>query len=451
VNTTEKVNVSKVLDDSRIGPFQIFTFALCGACLIMDGFDIQALSFASPSILAEWGAASSSMGGVFAAGNFGVLLGSVFFTMAADKLGRRPVLIAGTFFYSIFTILTALATSIDSLLVLRLVAGIGIGSIVPNSTALVGEYSPLRLRIALMMGISSGFTAGGMVAGFAAGWLIPAYGWRSLFYVGGALPLLIAVLMIAWLPESLQFLAVRRKNLSQLGKWLCRVDPGLQVSSATEYVAAEENRQGIPVFHLFGQRRAVGTVLLWAANFLNLLNLYFLTQWMATVLRDAGYPPATAVFVSNILQIGGWLGAFGNAWLISKWRPIPVLSTCFFSACLAIALLGQLIPRPALPIGLLAAIMFIAGWCVVGCQPGLNAVAGTYYPTYLRSTGIGWALGIGRFGAILGPYLGGTLMGLKWPVGRLFLAAAIPAVAAAAVMLSLRGTMKSQLDSGTRT
>ena len=196
-------------------------------------------------------------GNVLAAGNFGVLVGSLVFTMVADKIGRRPVLIGATMFFSALTLLTSRVTSVAELTLIRFVAGIGLGCIIPNATALIGEYSPARLRVAFMACISVGFTAGAAVAGFVSAWLIPAFGWRSVFYFGGLTPLVIAVLMFVWLPESLQFLVLKRRNLDKVGRWLRRIDPTAPIGAATQFVLHEESKAGVPAMHLFSEGRAL--------------------------------------------------------------------------------------------------------------------------------------------------------------------------------------------------
>lgn len=436
-----KVNLSDIVDNSKMGSFQISLFALCLLCLMMDGFDVQALGYAAPAIIQEWKIPSSALGPVFGAGNFGVMVGSLLFTMLADKIGRRPVLIGATFFFSVLALITALVNSVPALLAVRFIAGLGMGCIVPNATALMGEYSPRRLRITFMATISVGFTAGAAGGGFVAAWLIPTFGWRSVFYFGGALPLLIAAVMLFWLPESLQFMVLRGKNLHRVGQWLKRIDPAAPVSSTTEYVVPEENRGGVPALHLFREGRAVGTVLLWIVEFMNLLNLYFLANWLPTVVRDSGYTTSIGVLVGTTLQVGGTLGTLWLAWLVARRGFVPVLTACFTVACISVALIGQ----PGLSLPLLFAVVFVAGSCIVGGQPTVTGMAGSYYPTYLRSTGIGWALGIGRVGAIVGPVLGGEFMRLNWSTQEIFLAAALPALISAIVMFSMHWVIKPQV------
>jgi len=428
------IDISELVDSSRIGSLQVRTFALCLLCLIMDGFDVQALGFVAPAIIRDWNIPNAALGPVFGAGNFGVLIGALSFSVLADRIGRRPVLIGVTLFFSAMTVLTTSARSVEELLVLRFIAGIGLGGIIPNATALVGEYSPRRLRITLMMGITVGFTAGAAIGGFISAWMIPAFGWRSVFYLGGAVPLLIAVAMMFWLPESLQFMVLRGRSRDTIHKWLKRIDPAVPAAQTTAYVVQEEQQKGTPVIHLFREGRTPVTILLWVFNFINLLNLYSLSSWLPTVVQDAGHSTSTAVLVGTILQVGGTIGTFGLAWLIARRGFIPVLTISFAVACAGIATIGQ----PSLSLALLVAVVFVVGWCVVGGQPGINAFAATYYPTYLRSTGVGWGLGIGRIGAIVGPMIGGEFMRLKWSTQEMFVAAAIPALVSALAMFSLR-------------
>ena len=248
---------------------------------------------------------------------------------------------------------------------------------------------------------------------------------------------LIALTMAVWLPESLQFLAVRRKDRARISRWLRRIDPSVPSGPDVEFVVHEENREGVPVVNLFRQGRGPVTVLLWLVNFMNLLNLYFLASWLPTVVRDAGHSVSTAVLAGTILQVGGTIGTVGLAWLIGRLGFIPVLTASFGVASVAIALIGQ----PVFSIAAVFVLVFIAGWCVVGGQPGINALAATFYPTYLRSTGVGWGLGVGRAGAIVGPVVGGEFMRRHWSTRDIFLAAAVPALISTLALLGLRLAM----------
>jgi AAHS family 4-hydroxybenzoate transporter-like MFS transporter len=356
--------------------------------------------------------------------------------MLSDRIGRRPVLIAAALYFAVLTLWTARATSANELLAIRFIAGFGLGGIMPNAMALAGEYSPARIRVTVMMLVSNFFTVGAAIGGFIAAGLIPRYGWRSVFIFGGIVPLVVSVLMIFLLPESLQFLVLRGKSKDKVLKWLRRINAPVPAGNV-EFVTQEENRKGVPVVNLFREGRGMGTVMLWIINFMNLLNLYFLGSWLPTVVKDAGYTTAIAVLVGTAVQVGGSVGTIPNGWLIDRYGFRKVLTIVFGVATISIALIGQ----PSLPLSMLFLASFVAGWCVPGGQPGVNSLAAVYYPTYLRSTGIGASLGFGRIGAIVGPVAAGALLHNGWAHRELFLAAAVPALMSAVATYSLRWVM----------
>lgn len=394
---------AEAIDSSKLSGYQIGIFVLCALCLMLDGFDVQAIGYVAKALFTDWHIPNAA-GRVVSATLVGVLIGSISLSMLADKIGRRPVLIAAALYFSILTLMTARVTTLHALMGIRFLAGIGLGGIMPNAVALVGEFSPKRLRVTVMLIVVNGFTAGAAIGGVVASWLVPVYGWRSVFYVGGALPLLIGIAMLLWLPESLK---IEKKQPS--------------------------NHSRVPFVRLFQEGRAGGTTLIWIVNFLNLLNLYFLAAWLPTVVQEAGYSSSTSILVGSTLQIGGTVGAFSLGWIIHRLGFVPVLVSCFTLACVNIALIGQ----PGLSLALLVTVVFITGIGIVGGQAGVNAMSATYYPTDLRSTGIGAGLGVGRLGSIIGPTLG-EYMRMHWPVHELFYAAAVPALAAALVLLVFR-------------
>jgi len=437
MQTAERVDVTALVDNGRVGGFQWLLFALCAMSLIMDGFDAQAMGFVGPEVRSAFSLTNDQWAAVLSSGNFGLMVGALVFTILGDRIGRRPVLICGTLFYGVLSIVTAHAGSATELMVLRFIGGIGLGAVVPNATALIGEYSPKRQRVTWMMAITVGFTVGAAFGGTVATWLVPQFGWESVFYFGGIVPLVIGVLMLFWLPESLQFLVVRRK-IAQLTAWMRRAHAHIAVGPDTEYVSAEVGREGIPVGYLLREGRAPVTLLYWLVNFMNLLNLYFIAGVLPSILTDNGLDASTARIVGTLFQVGGVIGTFGFAWLIAKKGFTPVLATGFAIAALAIALIGNGGIMTNVP--LLIAVVMVAGWCVVGGQPGLNALAATYYPTDMRSTGIGWGLGWGRTGAIVGPLLWAVVS--DWPTQSLFVVFAIPAALSVVAMLLMHPMLK---------
>jgi len=430
---SDVINVDQVVEQSRFGAFQFGLLLLCGLCLIIDGFDIQAMGYVAPAIIGDWHVNKASLGPVFGAGLFGMLLGSLVLTPVGDKYGRRPVLIISTFFFAVCMLLTTRVQTIDELLILRFITGFGLGSIMPNAMALVGEFSPNSSRVTRMMLVSCGFTVGAAVGGFVSAALIPAFGWRSVFLVGGLIPAVLGMAMLIWLPESIQFLVLRKRPMKQVARWLNKVQPGLQVNEGSTVVVKEARNDGMPVAELFREGRAGVTLLLWLISFMNLINLYFLSNWLPTLIKDAGYSTGAAVLIGTSLQVGGIVGTLTLGWFINRFGFTRVLGSCFVVACVFIALIGHVAATPVL----LFVCVVVAGFCVVGGQPAVNALAGTFYPTQLRSTGIGWALGIGRIGSVLGPVIGGQLIAMQWANGSLFMAAAVPAIISALMVARL--------------
>jgi AAHS family 4-hydroxybenzoate transporter-like MFS transporter len=280
---------------------------------------------------------------------------------------------------------------------------------------------------------------GAALGGFVSAALIPAYGWRAVFWVGGTVPLLLAFAMLAALPESLQFLVLKGRSAQAL-RWLATFNPALPIDSNTRLVVREKGNGGAPVAELFRAGRGPVTAILWAISFMNLIDLYFLSNWLPTVMRDAGYSAGTAVIVGTVLQTGGVVGTLLLGWFIERFGFVRVLFVCFIGAALAVGAIGSV--AHALP--WLLIVVFAGGFCVVGGQPAVNALAGHFYPTTLRSTGIGWSLGVGRIGSVIGPLVGGQLIALNWSNESLFHAAAVPVLCSALLVIALAAATRQR-------
>jgi len=437
------IEVEHVLGETRHPAFQLMLLVLCGLCLVIDGFDAQAMGYVAPSVIGEWHVSKVALGPVFSASLFGMLLGALGLSVLADRIGRRPVLIGATLFFALAMLATPLVTTIPALLTLRFITGLGLGCIMPNAMALVGEFSSTTHRVKRMMLVSCGFTLGAALGGFISAALIPSYGWRAVFWVGGTVPLLLAFAMLAKLPESLQFLVLKGRHERAL-RWLTRFDPSLPISPNTRLVVREKAASGAPVAELFRAGRTPVTLILWAISFMNLIDLYFLSNWLPTVMHEAGYTPATAVIVGTVLQTGGVVGTLLLGWFIERFGFVRVLFVCFVAATLTVGMIGMV----AQTLPWLLAVVFAGGFCVVGGQPAVNALAGHFYPTSLRSTGIGWSLGIGRIGSVIGPLVGGQLIALNWSNAALFHAAAVPVLCSALLVIALAGATR-QRDNAT--
>lgn len=436
------VDISAVIDRNRLSAFQVSVLIILGITVIMDGFDIQAMGYVAPALIQQWGVQRSALGPVFGAGLFGMLVGSLLLSVVADRIGRRPVLIGATLFFATAMLATSQAANLVQLEWLRFLTGAGLGAIMPNAVALAGELSPRHRRVTLMMLVSCGLTLGAVVGGLVSALVIPLWGWPAVFYVGGVIPLAAAGLMLRFLPESLQFLALHGAPASRIGVTLRRIDPSLVIDESTRFTVAESGTAGGRVAELLRGGRARTTLLLWAVNFLNLLNLYFLANWLPTIVTAAGMPASRAVLLGTTLQVGGVIGTLILGPLIDRLGFGRVLVPLFLGAAASIALIGQ----PDLAPVALFLVVLLSGFGIVGAQPALNALAASYYPTAVRSTGVGWALGVGRVGAIVGPVLGGVLIGLNWSNQSLFRTVAIPALISGLLLMVLGGSGEHRLE-----
>ncbi|HET8734489.1 MAG TPA: MFS transporter, partial [Anaeromyxobacteraceae bacterium] len=263
--------------------------------------------------------------------------------------------------------------------------------------------------------------------------LIPRFGWRAVFYAGGLLPRAILPAMLRWLPESLQLLAVRGRSAAGIARWLERVDPSAPRGPGVRYTASERPRQGFPVLRLFGEGRAAGTAVLWGANFMNVMGAYFVASWLPTLMRGAGHSTRTAVLVGTAMMVGGAIGTVVLGLVQRRVGLVPLLAGGFATAAASLLVIGV----PGLPLGPLVLAVSLVGVGLLAGPPMLNALAATWYPTDLRSTGVGAGLGVGRFGAILGPLVASVLVARSWSMQGLFRVAAVPAVLAMILALAL--------------
>ncbi len=428
-----QVNVPALIDAQKIGTFQIRVAVLCAAVVFMDGFDAQAIGYVAPTLSKAWSLKPGELGPVFAAGLFGLMLGALAFSPLADRIGRKPVIIFCTLWFGVASLLTVTAESTTSLLVWRFVTGLGLGGAMPNPIALTCEYAPQRSRATMIMVMFIGFSLGSAVGGAIAAQLVPSYGWQSVFWLGGIFPLLLAPVLIFWLPESIRLLALKGTRNEYVARLIRAINPALRFAPGTRFIAPEEHPEGFPVEHLFTEGRALATVLIWVMFFTNLLVIYFCATWLPTVINNTGVSVRLAVIATALFQVGGIVGTLVLAVLIERFGPYRVLAGAYFAAAILIAAIGQ----AGSTIELVIPAVFGAGFCVVGAQIGANALTATFYPTFIRSTGVGWALGIGRVGSIIGPLLGGMMLSLQWHIPTIFFAGAVPVLIAGCAVLAM--------------
>ncbi len=427
------IDVPRFIDERKISRLQLSVLALCAAVIFMDGFDAQAIGYVAPSLGKAWGLPPGTLGPVFGAGLFGLMLGALIFGPLADRTGRKSIIILCAAWFGVCSLLTVAAFSLSTLLVIRFLTGVGLGGVMPNAIALTSEYGPRRSRATMVTVMFCGFSLGSALGGVLAAKLIPAFGWPAVFWAGGILPLALVPLLAVALPESLHVLVLKGTEQRRIGRILSRIDPTLVLDERTLFVAAEERRGGFLVRHLFEDRRGAVTALLWIMFFMNLLDLYFLANWLPTVINGVGLSVEAAVIIGALFQVGGTLGTLSLGWLIDQQGALSVLGATFVMGGLLILAVGSVGASPVL----LSLLVFAAGFCVVGAQIGANALAATFYPTFIRSTGVGWALGIGRIGSIIGPVLAGVMLSVHWTVRTIFLAGAVPQFCAALAIAAM--------------
>jgi AAHS family 4-hydroxybenzoate transporter-like MFS transporter len=430
------LSVSEVMDGRPLGRFQIITILLCGLVIIFDGFDTQSIGILAPSMSETLNIPLKYFGTILSAALFGLLIASLVMGPVADRWGRKWVLVFSVFTFAFFMTITARATSLEELVILRFLTGLGLGGAIPNAISLACEYAPKRLVATVVGFIMAGMPLGQVLSGQASALLLPTrLGWRAVFYVGGVLPFLVAIALILWLPESVRFLTVRGADQRKISRIMARISPTLAKVTINPEAAQDRERKGLSVKHLFAEGRTAATLLLWVPFFMNLLILYFIVSWLPALLRQVHMPISAGVAAATIFGVGSIVGSLAQGPMTNRWGSYALLLS-EFGACV---LLSASLSLVATSLPLVIMVAFVLGFTVTGIQVGLNSLAASFYPTSIRSTGVGWALGIGRIGSVTGPVLGGILLKIGWTPQQILLATAVPAFCAGlAIMLSYR-------------
>nr|WP_026088450.1 MFS transporter [Pseudomonas chengduensis] len=432
-----QIDVHPVIDNARFSRFHWMVMALCALLLIFDGYDLFIFGVVLPSIMQEWGLTPLEAGALGSYALFGMMFGALGFGTLADRIGRKKGIAICFVLFSTATILNGFASNPTEFGIFRFIAGLGCGGLMPNAVALMNEYAPKRLRSTLVAVMFSGYSLGGMLAAGVGIYMLPRFGWESMFFAA-AVPLLLLPLILWKLPESVGFL-VRQGRHEQARAVLAKVEPGLALDAADQLLMSDAKGQGVGVFELFRDGRALRTLCLWLAFFCCLLMVYALSSWLPKLMANAGYSLGSSLSFLLALNFGGMAGAILGGWLGDRFNLGKVMVAFFVAAAASISLLGFNSPTPVL-----YGLIFIAGATTIGTQILLYAGAAQFYGLSIRSTGLGWASGIGRNGAIVGPLLGGALMGINLPLQLNFMAFAIPGAIAALAMCVFAISAKRQ-------
>jgi len=432
-------NVSELIDTQPLGAFQVRIVALCALVALLDSLDLQSIGLAAPAMIADLHIRPSSLGAVFSAALAGLALGAFSFGLLADRVGRKAVLVGATVCFGLFTICTALAPNLNVLLVYRFCAGLGLGGAMPSFISLTSEYVPRRLRAPVVAVVWAGFPLGGIVGGLLASWIIPALGWQSVFWVGGVLPLLVGAILVVALPESISFLVATAAPAAHVRRLLRKAFPAAAVPAHATFVLNEERASGVSVLRLFAMGRALGTTVLWISFFIVFMMLVTNSAWAPTLLKREGIEISESALAMAVYNLGAMIGTVVAGWLVVRIGAAVVLPIVMVGSAVSLGLVGYAAPSAQL----VTTLEGLFG-LFLGCgSSGLIALAAIYYPTAIRSTGVGWAMGMGRVGSFAGPLAVGSLVATGLSTIGVFVALGLPALVAAATTVIAGRTHKA--------
>ena len=427
------------LENQRLGALQIRVAALCTLVQICDGYDIGSIGIAVPALTHAWNLPGPAFTQAFLWSSIGIMVGALSAGPIGDRVGRKPLLVVSLTIFGLASLLSATAGSLLMLSILRFFTGMGIGGAFPGAATLTGDYAPQRLRATMIMATFTGAPLGGFVVGQAGALLLARFGWPSVFVLGGLMPLLAVPVLLFWLPESPRFLAAKQALSPRQAALLQRL--GLAPGQAAEGL---DLARGNPVKMLLGKGYALQTVLLWVIFFCSLMDLFLFGYWLPEVLHLTGMTPSQAARAASYRALGAMFAVLYLGLLIDRFGPQRALAWHYAAGAVFTALISLL----AMPYGLLVAVIFLSGLTTTGSQTGANATCGKLYPARMRTSGLGWALGIGRLGGIAAPPLGGWLLSLGLPPRQIFLSACGFALVAAVAtaLLALRAPEAAALS-----
>lgn len=418
--------VNDIVDEASFGRFHWTIVVLCGLLLIVDGYDVFIYGAILPQLMEQWDLTPPQAGSLASWALFGMMIGALTFGSLGDRIGRKRCIAICFSIFSVSTIVNGFVGNTTEFGVMRFLAGLGCGGLMPNAVALTNEYAPRRLRTTLVALMFSGYAVGGMVAAGLGIWLLPTFGWRAMFFAA-AVPLCLLPIVLWKLPESLAVL-VRRGDEERASAILTKIAPSSPVA-AGRLALRDAEAGSSSIAALFRDGRAGGTLALWTCFFCCLLMVYALGSWLPQLMRTAGYGLGSSLSFLLALNFGGMFGAIGGGRLADRYGLVRVVVSSFAIGAACIALLGVKSPTAVLYL-----LIFVAGAGTTGTQILLYATVADFYGASIKTTGLGWASGVGRVGAIVGPLLGGLLLAAKLPMALNFVAFAVPGVISVAAM-----------------
>ncbi|SPJ21875.1 4-hydroxybenzoate transporter PcaK [Prolinoborus fasciculus] len=441
--TINTVNVNAVVDTAKFKPFHLKVVLWCVFIVIFDGYDLAINGVALPLLMQEWNMSAVQAGMLASTALAGMMFGAMLFGMLADKIGRKNVILICVTLFSSFTFWGGFASNPTEFGILRFIAGLGIGGVLPNLVALTSEYAPQKMRSTLVTTMFSGYAVGGIMAALLGAWFTPSFGWEIMFYIAG-IPLLILPILWFYLPESLTFLVKKQQN-EKARHIVQQLSPEQNLNADTQFVLNEVQTSEASIAALFKQGRSMSTLLFWSCFFMCLLMVYALGSWLPKLMMAAGYSLGNSLMFLMAMNIGAVIGTIGGGILADRFHLKPVIIGMFLLG--AVSLVGLGFNSPQAVIYLLVA---LAGASAIGSSILLYSFVAQYYPMSIRSTGIGCASAVGRVGAIVGPIFIGFLLGMELPHKFNFIAVAIPAlIGAIAVSMIVRKDLNAERNAET--
>jgi AAHS family 4-hydroxybenzoate transporter-like MFS transporter len=424
------INVSTLVDGMRFSRLQFLVVALCALVGLLDGSDTQFIGVAAPFIAGSLALKVSGFGPVFAASQLGAAIGALTFGPLADRLGRKTVLILAVVVFAAFTLATISVASLYALIAVRFFAGLGLGGATPCFLTLTSDYSPRRQRGMIATIIWSAYPLGAAFGSLMNAYILSHLGWHAIFYVGGGLPLVVAAVLLLFLPESVQYLVARGADPERIGAILRRMGHDV-AGQGVRFIVDGKKLTGTPIRHLFSERRGTATVLLWIIFLLAFATTNVMVMWTPTLLHRNGLEPAATAVALALFNIGAFVGMASAGRLVDRFGAPRMLFPAFIGAALSIAALGS-----AGTLTLASVFSTLLGLTIGMGGAGAVAVASLIYPPAIRSTGIGWGMGNARFGQFVSPLIIGALLSAGFTTGQTLITAALfPALAAFVVLL----------------
>ncbi len=429
-------NFEEFINTHKFSKFQWMIFVVCFLVALLDGYDTVAIGYIAPSLIQEWGIQKPDLATAMSAGLFGIAIGAIGFGPLADKLGRKIMLVISVLVFGIGTFISAYSQNLLHLEIMRFITGVGLGAAMPNAITLLTEYCPSQKKFFLVNTMFCGFPVGAASGGFLAAWIIPEFGWQSVLFLGGIVPVILAIFLIFFIPESARYSINKGLSQEKIKETLSRISATAQ--NYTNFYLSENNTtiptkksEGIRV--ILSKHYAIGSVMLWITYFMGLVIFYGVSNWMPTLFTTANIGGSLTAIVTGLFALGG-LGAIANGWLMDRYNPSLLIATFFGLTFITVGAIGYSIDMSTVA---LVFITIVAGIVMNTAQASLPSFAANFYPTAGRSTGVSWMLGIGRFGGIAGSYLVAELIKRDMNLQQIFVILAIPAAIATCTLLMI--------------